>query len=99
MTFRRRARTALVTRPTSRARAAAAALAASALSAALAAAVLPFGAVAHGAQPAGAAGGACRAARGAVPLTGTKGIWASRRGVLSVRVTLPGLSPSQDQPI
>jgi hypothetical protein len=92
MTFRRRARSALVVRSTFRA------ITASTLSAALVAAVLPFGAVAHGAQPSVVAASACRTARGPFHVSGTKVIGAHRRMFVPYGITVPGLANTSYRP-
>jgi hypothetical protein len=95
----RRAKSVLVARPAALARtgpAVSAALAAAAL-----AAVLPFGAVAHGAQPSrpsGAAAGACHKARGPFHVSGTKVIGAHGRVFVPYGIAVPGLGNTKYRP-
>jgi Cellulase (glycosyl hydrolase family 5) len=99
MTFRRRARSALVSRSTSRARSSITATsAATVLAAALVAAVLPLRAVVHAAQPSRPAASSCRSALGPFHVSGTKVIGAHGRVFVPYGITVPGLANSKYRP-
>lgn len=66
--------------------------------AAAVAAMLPFAAVAHGAQPPGPAANACPTARGPFHVSGTKVIGAHGRVFVPYGITVPGLANSKYRP-